>query len=267
MNLTPLLAHAGPGASWQAAVVVAGVVLAGAALAVGVGLLTVAGPRDLTGPVITATVAGALGVLGREVFSDAIGWGLPLAVIAGGTLLLGGLTGVDLRFPAPLPMGALALAAVSAWLLYEPLTIALHPPVEILPASDDAEVAVQEPAEDAIVPAGPVAVTVAVTGGSIGPGDLAVEALPADPEEAGALLVAIAEVRADGSTGPVRGIEVVDDVEVAGCSLAAPCREVSVGVEVAPGTWRLTVELARGDGTPLAPPVRAQRTFTAVAGG
>jgi hypothetical protein len=257
-----VLAHAGPGSTWQAMVVVAGVVLTGVVLAAGIGWLEVRGPGDLVVPLAVAAVLASLGVLGHEVISDGIGWGLPLAVVSLGTLLLGGLAGVDLRLPAVVPMGALALLGVSAWLLSPPLTVALHPPPEILPLSDDAELTVVAPPEGAVVAAGMVPVTVAVEGGSVGPGGAALSELPEDPEEAGELAVALQEVRDDGAA-PQRRV----DVEVVGCTVAEPCREVTVELDVPPGTWQVTVDLNRGDGTPLAPPVRARRSFTAVAEG
>lgn len=255
-----VLAHAGPGSTWQAMVVAAGIVLGGVVLAAGLGLVGVRRPGDLVSPVAVAAIVAGLGVLASGVLSDWIGWGLPLAVVALTTLLLGAVAGVDLRFPAPLPMGALALAAVGAWLLSSPLSVALHPPAEVLPRSDDAALTIVTPAEGDEVPAGLVPVTVTVTGGSIGPGGASLDDLPSDPEEAGQLTVAIQEVRADDGAAPQQRVE----LDPTGCTLIAPCEEVRVELPVIPGTWRLTIDLQRGDGTPLAPPVRARTTFTAV---
>lgn len=264
MTVAPLvLAHAGPGSTWQAMVVVAGVALTGVVLAAGVGWLEVSRPADLVAPLAATAVLASLGVLGHEVISDGIGWGLPLAVVSMGTLLLGGVAGVELRFPAAVPMGAVALLGVSAWLLSAPLTVALHPPPEILPLSDDAELEILAPREGAEVAAGVVPVTVTVVGGSIGPGGVEPSALPEDPEEAGELTVALQERRDDGGSAPQRRL----DIEVVGCTVAAPCEEVTVDLAVPSGTWQVTVDLNRGDGTPLAPPVRARRSFTAVDGG
>ncbi|MFO7960707.1 MAG: hypothetical protein R6U94_07165 [Nitriliruptoraceae bacterium] len=258
-----VLAHAGPGATWQAMIVAAAIVLGGVVLAAGIGLVGVRRPGDLVSPVAGAAIVAGLGVLASGLLSDWIGWGLPLAVVALATLLLGALTGVDLRFPAPLPMGALALAGVGAWLLSPPLTVALHPPPEVLPLSDDAALAIVTPAEGEEIPAGAVPLSVRVTGGSIGPGGASLDDLPDDPEEAGQLTVAIEEVRADDGASPQRRL----DIEVTGCTVTDPCDEVGVELPVTAGTWRLTVDLQRGDGTPLAPPVRTHTTFTAVANG
>ena len=255
-----LLAHAGPGSTWQAMVVVVGVVLAAVLLAAGAGLLPIASPGDLLTPLAAAAILASLGLLAHAVISDWIGWGLPLAVVSLTTLLLGATTGLDLRLPAPLPMGAIALAGVSMWTLYAPLTVALHPPPEVLPLSDDATLTVLSPAEDAEVTSGIIEVTVAVENGSIGPGGVQLDALPSDAEEAGELTLALARVLEDDSRQPQRRV----DIEVTGCSVDAPCQQVQLPVPVQPGTWELTVDLNRGDGTPLAPPVRTRTRFTAV---
>lgn len=248
----PLLAHAGPGSTWQAMVVVAGVVMAGAVLAAGLGRLPLEGPEDLLAPVAAAAILASLGLLVHWIVSDWIGWGLPLAVVSALTLLLGALTPLDHRLPSPLPMGAIALAGVSMWALYGPLTIALHPPPEILPLSDDADLVVLAPDGQEPVPAGEVAVTLRVDGGSIGPGGVPLTDLPEDPEEAGALVVAVRPVAGDGTTGPLERVAVA----VPGCTVQDPCTEVTVPVPLQAGTWEVVVELQRGDHTPLAPPVR-----------
>ena len=90
---------------------------------------------------------------------------------------------------------------MAAVLLYPTLTRELHPPIELLPLSDDSEVSITAPADGASVDAGAVEVVVAVTGGSIGPGDVPSGSRPADPEEAGALAVAVAPLGADGEPG------------------------------------------------------------------
>jgi hypothetical protein len=254
-----LLAHAGPGSTWQAMLVVAAVVLAGAVLLAAVGRLRLERADDLVLPLATAAIASSLGTLAHEWLSDGVGWAVPLGGVALVALVVGAVTPLEPRFPAPLPMGAVALALVAAVVLYAPLTVALHPPAELLPLSDDAEVAIVSPAEGETVTAGAVEVVVTVTGGTIGPGDVPLDALPDDPEEAGDLAVALAPVRPDGTTAPQQRLDVTYAED---CTVEAPCSEVTFTVPVEPGTWRLTVELTRGDGTPLAPYVRATRGFT-----
>jgi hypothetical protein len=253
-----LLAHAGPGSTWQAMLVVAAVVLAAAVLLAAVGWLRVERADDLVVPLAVAAITSSLGTLAHEWLSDGIGWAVPLGVVALLALVLGALTPLEVRFPAPLPMGAVALAIVGAVALYAPLTVALHPPAELLPLSDDAEVVIVAPQEDATVPVGDVEVVVRVDGGSIGPGGLPVDALPEDPEEAGDLAVALAEVRPDGTAAPQQRLEVTPTQD---CTVEAPCSEVTFTVPIEAGRWRLTVELTRGDGTPLAPYVRDAVTF------
>jgi hypothetical protein len=251
--VTVLLAHAGPGSDWQAMVVVAAVVLAAAVVAAAVGRLTVARLDDVVLPFATAAVLSSVGLLASEWLSDAIGWALPVGVVATATLVLAALTPLDLRLPAPLPMGAAALALVGAVVLHAPLTAALHPPAEVLPLAEDAEVAILAPTDGDTVPGPTVAVSVAVTGGTIGPGGLDLDELPADPEEAGDLAVAVAQVRADGTTTPQERVAV--SYEEA-CTVATPCSQVRFPLTLEPGRWRVTVEFTRGDGTPLAPYVR-----------
>ena len=254
-----LLAHVGPGSSWQAMVVVAGLLLAGVALAAAIGVLRIDSADDLVTPLATTAIAASFGLVGEAWFSDWIGWAGPLAVVSLLVLLLAAFTPLDIRFPAPLPMGAIALTAVAILALYEPLTVALHPDAEILPLRDDAEVRITGPSEDAEVGAGDVEVTVVVEGGSVGAGATAPDDLGDDPEEAGELLVSLAEVTDDG-VGTRRQVPVTPDQA---CDADAPCSEVSFPVELEPGTWELSVELLRGDGVPLAPSVRDRVVFDA----
>jgi hypothetical protein len=253
-----LLAHAGPGSTWQSMVVVAGIVLTGFLLAAGIGRLTVTTPDDLVVPLASTAIISSLGTIGHEWVSDGIGWALPLAVVSLLTLLMAAFTGSDLRFPSPLPMGAVALAGVGAVVLYQPLTIALHPPGEVLPLSDDAAVAIVEPSDGAAVEH-PTRVTVEVTGGSLGPGRVPLDELPEDPEEAGTLSVAIEEVRDDDTLTQQQLVD-VEYEEI--CTVAEPCERVSFELDPPPGTYELTVEFVRGDGMPLAPFVRDRITFT-----
>jgi voltage-gated potassium channel Kch len=247
-----VLAHAGPGSTWQAMVVVAGVVLAGLTLLAAAGRLRVDRPDDLVVPLAGTAIVAGLGVMGHAVLSDFIGWGLPLAVVSLLTLLLAAFTPLDIRIPAPLPMGAIPLAAISAFVLYQPLTIELHPPVEFLPLAEDTEVAILAPEDGAEITAGAVALTVAVADGSIGPGDVPTERLPLDePSHAGALSVARQRVDTDASN-PREAVAVDPEQD---CTLERPCDRVDLELELAPGTWQLRVEFLRGDGTPLAPTV------------
>ncbi len=258
--MTPaiLFAHAGPGSTWQAMVVVAGVVLTGFLVAAGLGKIHIERADDLVVPLASTAIVSSLGTIAHEVVSDGIGWALPLAVVSLLALSLGAVTGLDLRFPSPLPMGAIALAGVSAVVLYAPLTIALHPPAELLPLSDDSAITIVEPIDGGSAD-GPVAVTVEVTGGSFGPGRVPLDELPEDPEEAGTVSVAIEEVREDDR---ITQQQLVGVDHPPHCTVADPCEQLTFDVDPVPGTYQLTVEFVRGDGVPLAPFVRDRITFT-----
>lgn len=234
-----LLAHAGPGSTWQAAVVVIGVVLACAVVLVAAGVLTLEGPADLIAVLAVAVSLGALGMLGREWISDGIGWALPVAIVALLTLGVAAWTRLGIAATSPLFAGFLALALVGGVVLYGPLTIALHPPADLLPLSHDATLTIMTPADGETLAAGATDVVVRVDGGSIGPVHSEVSDLGDDPEEAGSLTVFLDDRRVDPTWD--------------GCTVAAPCDQVTFPVALEPGTHRLTVELTRGDGTPLAP--------------
>lgn len=253
-----MLAHAGPGASWQALLVAAGVTLTGFLLAAAIGRITIADGDDLVVPLATTAVVSSLGTVAPEQLSDAIGWALPLAVVSLLTLLIAAFTDLDVRLPAPLPMGAVALGVVSAIVLHQPLSLALHPPAELLPLSDDAAVMIVEPADGGVIDEGPVTVLVEVSGASLGPGRVPLEELPDDPEEAGSLSVAL-EVVGDDTSAQQQRVEANYEQT---CTVADPCDQVSFELDPPPGTYELTVEFVRGDGTPLAPFVRDRITFT-----
>ena len=241
MTAVPLLAHAGPGSTWQAAVVVAAVALAVCVVLAALGRLHISEPGDLLLPFAGSAILASLGPLGHTWLSDAVGWAIPLGVVAAIALLLAGLTPLDLHPASPLTLGSVALAAVGIVMLTQPLTIALHPPPDMLPLRGDSEVAILAPEDGQTVEAGEVTVTVEVTGGSIGPVRSSLEELTLDPEEAGSLAVYV-----DGDRM---------DVTWDGCTVADPCSRVDVEVALSEGERTLAVEFVRGDGTPFAPTV------------
>lgn len=245
-----ILAHAGPGASWQAMVVVAGVALAVAVVLVAGGWLPLERPGDLVLPVGGAVALSSLAPLASAWISDAIGWGLPLAVVALAVLLVADFTRLELSAFSPLAMGGVALAAVSCVMLYAPLTIALHPPPDFLPLADDARVRIVSPPDGTTVPAGELVLVVEVTGGSVGPAHTPFEQLGDDPEEAGSLTVYVDGNREHARWSPA-------------CTAAEPCQRVEVTIDLLAGERQLTVELTRGDGIPLAPSVYDRIRLTA----
>jgi hypothetical protein len=247
--MLPLIAHAGPGSTWQAAVVVAGVALAICVVLAASGILSMSAPEDLLVPLAASAISASLGPLGHIWISDAIGWGLPLGIVSLMALLLAALTPLELTPTSPLSLGALALAAVTMYLLFTPLTIALHPPPDMLPLADDSEVTIVAPDDGAVLDTGPTVVTVEVTGGSIGPVFTPVEDLSLDPEEAGSLQVFV-----DGDRQEVAWDE--------DCTADDPCSRVEIEVDIPAGESQLAIEFVRGDGSPFAPLVVDRVTVT-----
>lgn len=247
--MSPLLAHAGPGSTWQAAVVVASVALAVCVILAASGRLPMREPSDLLVPLAGSAIVASLGPLGHTWISDGIGWAIPLGAVSLLALLLAALTPLELTLAAPLTLGAVALAGVTVVMLYQPLTVALHPPPDMLPLRDDSEVSIVAPDDGETVPVGDLQVTIVVSGGSIGPVSSELEELTLDPEEAGSLAVYL-----DGDRVPVAWD---------GCTVAEPCTQVDVEVPVSAGEHQLAVEFVRGDGTPFAPTVIDRITLTA----
>jgi hypothetical protein len=239
-SLTPVLAHAGPGSTWQAMLVVVALGLTVVFLLTALGRVVIAHLDDLVLPLATVAIVSSLAPLADEWLSDWIGWAFPLGVVMLVALLLAATTPLELAPDGMLVYAAAGLAVAGAVVLHQPLSVAWHPPPDLLPEQGDAQVTIVAPEDGATVEAGILVVEVEVTGGSVGPGGLAFEDLPADPEEAGAL-----DVTVDGNRVPV-ALEQE-------CTRDEPCSRVSLPVELEPGPVRLRVELTRGDGMPFAP--------------
>lgn len=249
-GFAPILAHAGAGATWQALLVVSslGVVVV-LALHV-IGRIRLRGPDDLVLPLAGVAIASSLAPLGSSFLSDWVGWAFPIGVVALGALLLAALTPFDLSASSPFTYGAVAIAAIAAFTLYQPITVAWHPPPDFLPIADDVEVTIITPDDGGDVLAGQVEVTVAIDGGSVQSELLTEGELAADPEEAGNLAVAL-----DG--------EVLTPVFTETCTVDSPCSEVTFTLEVEPGDRVIAVEYRRGDGVPMTPLVTDRAAFTA----
>ncbi|MFA9444697.1 hypothetical protein [Egicoccus sp. AB-alg6-2] len=248
--MTPFVAHAGPGSTWQAlltAVCLGLLVIAVLAVA---GRVRIASLDDLVVPLAAVAVLSSLAPLADYWLSDWIGWAFPMGVVLLVGVLTAALTPLELHWRFPFAWGIAALAVVAAVTLYAPLTRAWHPPPDYLPLADDASVAFVVPEDGDVIEAGTLEVAVAVTGGSIGPGAATLEELPADPEEAGGLTVMLNGERI-----------VVDYLE--SCTIADPCETVTFPVELEAGEHDLHVEFTRGDGIPLAPQVTDRVRFEA----
>jgi hypothetical protein len=236
----PLVAHAGPGSTWQALLTAVAIGIAVVLVLIVAGRLELTSIDDLILPLAAVAILSSLAPLADYWLSDWIGWSLPLLVIVVVALVLALTTSLDLTPTSPLTLGALALFVVSIVVLYRPLTIALHPPADFLPLATDAEVRILVPEDGSSIEAGTLEVSVAVEGGSIGPGGVPLDELPTDPEEAGDLAVFLDDERIETSY--------LED-----CTVADPCVTVTFPVEVEAGERQLSVEFTRGDGTPLAP--------------
>jgi hypothetical protein len=250
VTITTLLAHAGPGSTWQSLVTAVALGLAVIAVLVVAGRIRLGSVDDLILPLAAVAILSSLAPLADYWLSDWIGWTLPLGVVVLVSLVLALTTPLELTPTSPLTIGMVVVAAVSAAVLYAPLTRTLHPPADFLPLSSDAEVRILVPEEGSSIEAGTVEVSVAVVGGSIGPGGLDLDELPADPEEAGDLTVFLDDERVE--------VDYLED-----CTLDDPCTTVTFPLEVEAGERQLTVEFTRGDGTPLAPFVADRVTFEA----
>lgn len=249
-GLPLVLAHAGEGATWQALLVVAALGLLVVFVLAVLGRVRLEQADDLVLPLAGVAIASSLAPLASQLLSDWVGWAFPAGVVALVAIVLVALTPLRLAPSSPVTYGAIALGAICGALLYAPITRAWHPQPEFLPLADDAEVAIVSPSADAQVPAGEIDVTVALTGASVQSSLLTSRQLPADPEEAGILAVAV-----DG--------EVITPSFAEDCTVDAPCTEVTFPVTVDPGEHRLVVEFRRGDGAPLTPLVTDAVTLTA----
>jgi hypothetical protein len=245
-----VIAHAGAGATWQSLLVVAALGLTVVVLLAVLGKVTLAQPDDLVLPLAGVAIASSLAPLGSEWLSDWIGWAFPVGVVMLVAVVLAALTPLELSPTSPVTYGALALAVIGGVLLYAPITRAWHPPADFLPLAEDVEVVITSPGEDEELAAGTVEVTVTIVDGSVQPDLVELEELPADPEEAGYLAVAV--------DGEVVQADLAED-----CSVEVPCTEVTFPVTVAPGQRRLVVEFRRGDGVPMTPLVTDAVTFAA----
>lgn len=249
-GLPLFVAHGGPGSTWQALVTAFAVGLLVVVALTVAGRIRVTSADDLVLPLAAVAVLSSLAPLADYWLSDWIGWAFPmgLAMLAG--LLLAAFTALELTLRSPLTWAVTAVAVLGAAVLYGPITRAWHPPVDYLPLADDAQVQILVPEEGAQIEAGTFEVSVAVTGGSIGPGNAALVDLSPDPEEAGGLAVSL------------NGERIVTSY-LEDCSIAQPCQTVTFPIEVGAGSHDLLVEFTRGDGMPLAPQVTAHITFEA----
>lgn len=242
-EIIELLAHAGAGSTWQAMVTVVALGFVLVMLLVALGWLELDSPGDLVLPVAGVAILTSLAPIGDDWLSDWIGWAFPVGVVALVALVLAALTPLRLALDGVLLYAALGVAALAAVLLYQPLTVAWHPPADFLPDPGDTAIEILEPADGAELEPGEITIGVRVENGSIGPGQVTVEEVPSDPTEQGVLELTVGGERVE--------------VDLAGqCPATDPCEQVEVEVGLPAGEEiGLQVELLRGDGMPFSPPV------------
>jgi hypothetical protein len=207
-------------------------------LLVVVGRIRMDEPDDALLPLAGVAVLAALAPTASTVLSDWIGWAMPAGVVLLVAIALHLFSPLKLRPTSPLTIGAVAVAAITAALLQQPVTDAWHPQLDLVftPPRDDADVRILSPAEDDTPIAGEIVVEVEVTGGSLLPDGLPPGAeAPSDPEELMALTVLV-----DGLPHAPR---VTED-----CTVEAPCTQVTFTVALAAGQHSVTVELLTAAG-------------------
>lgn len=207
------------------------------------GRLELDAPGDLVLPLAGVAILSSLAPLGDVWLSDWIGWAFPIGVVALVSLLLVAFTPLRLASDGVLLYAAVCLALVGALVLHRPLTLAWHPPAELLPDPGATRVAIVEPADGDELDPGTTTVAVQVVEGSVGPGRVPFEDLPWDPSEQGVLEATVAGERLE-----------VEPHET--CTETAPCQQVTFDADLPEGEEvGLQVELLRGDGMPFSPAV------------
>lgn len=241
-QLVPL-AHAGEGATWQA-------LLTTVAIGLGIVFLLAVADRirigtmgDLVLPLAAVAILSSLAPAASATLSDWAGYAVPAGAVLLLALILAGATDLDLGWTSPLAIGAVVLAVAASLLLGSDLSRAWHPPADTLPRSDDAALTIVEPEDGATLTGEELVVRVELSGGTIGPSDLASEEQPDDPEELGRVRLFI------------DGMEVTSAPEEE-CTVEQPCTSVTYRLDaLEPGAHSVIAEFVRGDGVPLAPSV------------
>jgi len=238
------LAHAGPGATWQAMLTLFAAGLTVVFLLAAFKVIPLEEPGDLILPFAGTAVLASLSGATNEVLSDWIGWGLPIFTVTLIAIIIAATTPLELSPTSSLTIAAVAVAIVSTVLLHDPLVRNLHPPPDFVLAAelDDLAITVTSPEDDSTVPIGPLEVAVEVTGGSLGPG-FADAPLDPDPEELVGLTLTVVSM-ATGQSVSVSG------VPAEGCQ--AGCQSATYLVEIpAAGNWSVFVEAKTSDARPF----------------
>lgn len=126
--LAVTLAHAGPGASWQALVTTMSLGLVVVFLLAVAGRIPLRDGNDLVLPVAVVAILSAAAPVLSGALSDMIGWAFPAGVVALLGMAVATYSPWDLTVRSELTYGTLVVALVAALALQGPLTAAWHPP-------------------------------------------------------------------------------------------------------------------------------------------
>lgn len=238
------LAHAGPGATWQAMLTLFAAGLVVVFLLAVFRVIPMQEPGDLILPFAGTAVLASLSGATNEVLSDWVGWGLPIFAVALIAIVLAATTPLELSPTSSLTIAAVAVAIISTVLLHDTLIRALHPPPDFVLAAelDDLAITVTSPEDGATVPMGSLEVVIEVTGGTLGPG-FADAPLDPDPEELTGLTLTVVSLSTGQSVS-------VSGMPAEGCQ--AGCQTATYLVDIpAAGNWSVFVEAKTSDARPF----------------
>lgn len=245
----PLLAHGGPGASWQALVVLVSLGVAALVVAAAVGRLRLREGADLVVPLAGVAIVASIAPVFSTVLSDAVSWALPVGIVALTSLVLATFTRLRLTPTSALTIGTVVVAVAGVVTLQPTLARVLHGPVDALPDGTGIALRIGDGAgAPDTVSAGSVEVPFVLTGGTVAAEEPA--GTPEDPAHGGRLNVFL-----DGTQVPA-------DPPPA-CTLLVGCTTQVVTIEVEPGEHRLVAEFVGAGGLPFSPPVIASWEFEA----
>ncbi len=240
--MTLLLAHMGPGSTWQAPVALLSLLVAALFLLMVARVVKVRELTDLIVPFAAIALASALASASTDFLSDQVGWAIPLGVVGLGGVLWFAARPQKFGRTSPATIGIVVVAATASLALSGPLTNTLHPPpvfvdVTNLPVADDISVTILTPQlGETLAGPGPFLLQVEIQGGTVGELVTDVTDAPEDPEELGVLRV-------------FNGATLLQVVPRETCSRTSPCTTVTWDIDLEPGTHTLVVEFLTATGS------------------
>lgn len=247
-----MLAHGGAGATWQALLVLLSFGMVAVVAGAVAGRIPLDEPGDLVLPLAATALLASLSGATSSILSDWVGWWFPVGVVALLAMVVAAFTSAELSIRSPLLVTAAVVAVGAALALHVPIAEAWHPIDGLL--RDDVSVAITSPVEGDVVPVGPLSLTVAVDGGSVGPGPTT--GVRPDPEELGQVVAYVDGIRVDGPDGAaLQPREACDD----GCS------SVTFDVPLERGAHVLSVEFLTSHGQSFATTAAGAPTVALVA--